>query len=352
MNRWLDERGAPRERREVTCQGDACKVKVTEPWPPPAPWVHRLPSAKTAAELERIARTIQLDGPVEGKDLSPSVAQTWIWLRLRTLDGQASDAPAPALPPALLPSAALTPAVPQAPRTESCRAATAELQRELESLRQRAHKELLANVLFEKEPSANPALAARLQPVIDRAHRAPTTPEADRNTPLVVECRGLVCKVEPASGAQVKSATMKVLMENKELATQVRRVSLVSKNDRADGPLYFTVVPTPHESRDGSDVLRYFVNQVRRDNVLEDCQARVRSRAPAPGKLTINLLLPADSETNHDGVARRISFRLSDSLADAPFGRCIAERLAAHAASFEVPAEVTRAEETRTVQVP
>lgn len=344
MNRWLDERGAPREGREMRCQGDACKVKVTEPWPP-APWVDRPPSAKTAAELAAISRDVQLDGPV--KDDKSSLAETWVWVRLRALNGQPSDTPAPALPTALLPSGHTPPQAEGPPLTEACRTATAALAGEFESLRQRAHKELNANVLFDKEPATNPALAAKLQPVVDRVHHD-TTPEGDRNTPLLVECRGLVCKVEPPAGVQVQTDTMKRLLDDKELATQVRRVSLVSKNGRADGPLYFTLLPPPDASRSGSDVLRHFVNRIRQENLLEGC----KERAPGPGKLSVHLLLPASGETNDDGVPGRISFRLGESLADAPLGRCIGERLAASAATFELPADVTRADVTRTIEVP
>ena len=72
----------------------------------------------------------------------------------------------------------------------------------------------------------------------------------------------------------------------------------------------------------------------------------------ASGKLSVQLLLPADGETNHDGVARRISFRLGEALADGPVGRCIGEAIAARAAAFELPAEVSRAELSRTVDLP
>jgi hypothetical protein len=347
MNRWLDEHGAPAERREIGCQGDACKVKVTEPWPPRPPWVHRAPGAKSSAELDRIARDVRLEGPVQDRDGSAEIAKTYVWLRLRSPDGQSASAPPP-FPALLAPSAALAVRSERPPRTEECRAAVAEREGELDSLRQRAEKELSADVLFEKETAANPALAARLQPLVARAHAAPGTPEVDRATLLTVECRGLVCKVDAPAGVQVKGATMKVLLDEKELATQVRRVSFETKNDRAAGPLYFTIVPTPHESRTGGDVLRYFVNQLRRENFLEDC----KQRAPGKGKLSVQLLVPGAGETNHDGVAGRISFRLADSLADAPFGRCIAERLAARASSFELPPDVTRAEVSKTFEVP
>jgi RNA polymerase sigma factor (sigma-70 family) len=347
IHRWLDEHGAPREVREVKCQGDACKIKVTEPWPPRPPWVDRPPGATVAAALERVARDIVVEGPVEEREVSPSVAETWVWLRLRGQDGQPLDAPAPVFPPWLLPSGSASAATVWAPRSEACRDATAALGSELESLRLRAEKEMFASVLYDHEPLANPALAATLQPIIDRAHDAAGTPALDRSTPLTVSCRGLVCKVEPPPGVSVKSQTMKVLMDDQELRPRVRRVSLESINDRAKGPLYFTVLRAPSESRAGGDMIRHFASQMRRE-VLGTCQ----QRAPGRGTLSVQFFCPGEGETNQDGVARRISFRLGDALADAPFGRCVAEELAIRAAAFQLPADVSRTEASQSVDVP
>ena len=347
MNRWLDEHGAPRHERAMKCQGDACKIKVTEPWPVPAPWVDRPPSSRAAADLERIARNIVLEGPVEERDVSPSVAETWVWLRLRALDGRPADAPAPPFPPSLLPSASRN-AASVSGRGEACRNASAPLEGEIESLRLRAEKEMLASLLYEKETTSNPELAARLQPLVDRAHRHRQTPEADRATPLAVACRGLVCKVEPPAGVLVKSETMKVLLEERELASQVRRVSLDNRNGRAITPLYFTVMRPPSESRSGGDMLRHFIGRTRQEDVFGRCQ----QKAPGRGKLSFQLFCPAEGESNQDGIARRISFRLGESLADAPFGRCVAEELTRRAAAFELPPDLTRAEADHTIEVP
>jgi RNA polymerase sigma factor (sigma-70 family) len=347
MHRWLDERGAPRERRDIRCRADACKIKVTEPWPPDWSWSRRSPGPKAAADLDAIARAVALEGPVRDDEDGKPVGETWVWLRLRKPDGSPSRAADLPMPAALLPSGGLAPRPDPAARTEECWAATAVLEGDLEALRLRAQKELLAAVLFEKEPASNPALAERMLQLVAKAHPSASTPDADRKTPLLVECRGLACKVEPPPGLQVRADTMKSLVQDRELRSQLRRVSVDSRDGIAF-PLYFTVVPPPSESRSGPDVLRTFMNQLHAPDLLAQCE----QRSPARGTLSIRFTLPAEGKVNEDGVPRRIAFRIGEPLAATAFGRCVAELIATRAASFEVPADVTAADDTRSVELP
>jgi len=277
------------------------------------------------------------------------VAETWVWLRLRERAG----APDPAFPPWLAPSGSRPTTV--APVSEACRAATAPMNAELESLRLRAEKEFDAEVLFDKETSPNQALSAKLQPIVDRIHKAASP--ADRAIPLTVTCRGLVCKLDPPAGVAVDSDSMKAVVLDPEMKGQVRRVSFESKNGRSAGPLFFSVIRPPSESRSGGDMLRHFVNDaIGKDDVLGTCRKRVSegaaSTAAPAGKLSIQLLCPGEGETNQDGVPRRLSFRLGDSLADTAFGRCVAEQLTTRAAAFPLPPDLTRAEVEKTFEIP
>jgi hypothetical protein len=350
--KWLDDHGAPRERRSLDCRGDSCIAKVVEPWPARPPWVHRHPSDGAQRDLVARARSIELEGPIrKRKLLSADLAETHLWLRLHNAAGVPGSSTAPQLPADLLPSA-VKKAPPQdgAALTEACRQRRAELEQSLEDLRRRAVKLVAAEVLFDSE-APSPALAEKMQAEVGRFFReTPELTEDQRRKPLRAECRGAVCRFTPLDGGSVSEDLVKRLIADAGIAVRVRRSSVVTRNGRLARPLHLVLLPEPGDNVRGEDALRSLLNQIRAslEGGFKDCLQRF----PATGSLTVRFVLPATGELNDDGLPDRVSFRLEGTPAEAPFGACLAALLAPAVSAYRPPPEVTRGVASKTIEIP
>jgi RNA polymerase sigma factor (sigma-70 family) len=351
VDRWLDEKGAPRAGRSIDCRQDACIVKVLQAWPPRPSWVNREPSAAAQAALERHARSIEIQGHTR-RTGAPAAeeAESQLWFRLHSPSGAAGPSAPPPFPTTLLPSAALRPARPadETPLTAECRERKGTLEAELEKLRRRSVSLVSAPLLFQTE-RPNPALTARLQPLLDRFVRAgQTLPEPDRRPPLRIGCRGNVCQVTLAQGSGLPSALIGPLLEDEGFGVHVRRSSARSVNGQVKDGLYVTVLPPPSETTSGEDVLRHFLKQLRSQGGMELC----KQKFPASGTLTLRFVLPGTGEVNEDGIPERVSFRLGGPVAETPFGHCLAETFTRLTEAFVPPTGISRAEMSKTTQLP
>jgi RNA polymerase sigma factor (sigma-70 family) len=345
MWRWLDQRGAPPAARSIDCRGDACLVTVVEPWPPAVYWGQHSATAATQAELEARARDVSVDGPrKQSRLLAADQAETRVWFRLHSLSGAPGKTAPPPYPSTLVPSAALRSraSADDGTRTAECRQRLSAAVTDLEGLRRRAVSLVPAPLLFASE-TPNPPLTARMQALVDRFAAQP----GDRQ-PLTIACRGTVCRVAAVEPAPLRESVTRALGKDPEFAALVRRTSTTSVNGRVPDGSYVVVLPPPSETGSGDDVLRHFLKQLRSDEGAVRCGERF----PPSGTLSLRFVLPASGEVNEDGVAERISFRLGGPLADAPYGRCLGLAIAARAAAYSAPPGVSRAEMSKTVELP
>jgi hypothetical protein len=145
---------------------------------------------------------------------------------------------------------------------------------------------------------------------------------------------------------RVPSTVVKDVVGDLSSTNKIKRGSFETRNGRMERPGYLILIPASDESHEGDNVLRAFLNQLRSE--LDDC----RHRFTATGTLTLRFVLPGAGEVNDDGIAGRVSFRLSGPAATTPVGACLQERIAEAVSGFTVPPGVSRAEASKTIDLP
>jgi RNA polymerase sigma-70 factor (ECF subfamily) len=356
VDRWLDQLGAPRQGRSFECRGDSCVGTVVQPYPPQPPWIHKKASADVEQALRAHARSFALEGPAQkqGPQGAP-LAETQLSVRLNAASGAAQPpGPPPVFPPQLLPSASLARTAagapsPAMPRTEPCRERTAAAASALEKLRWQALRQVPAAVLYQNE-RPNPALTQRISATLAAVlARNPELDNAERATPLTADCRGLVCQVVIPATVVVREHLIKTVLNDGAITAQAGRLDVHTRNGKVDVPPYFSILPGPDETTEGELILRHVARRVMKGNSgIEGCSRRFT----AEGVIKAHLVLPADGEVNEDGVARRISVRLSGPLAEAPVGRCIFEAITATTAALTLPEGVSGAQVNPSIKLP
>jgi hypothetical protein len=150
-------------------------------------------------------------------------------------------------------------------------------------------------------------------------------------------------------GVTVGERTMKEVLSHDEIVLSAGRLSMHTRNGRVDEPPYFTVLPPPDQTTEGELILRHVARRVMKGRPdIAACSQRFG----AEGEIKARLVVPADGELNEDGVARKISVRLSGPLADAPVGRCVLDAITATTAAITLPEGVSGAQVNPSLKLP